>query len=107
MSKYNFELMEAKIKETGWPMDGRSVTLSLWDYDNRRAFHLYDWPDSADKDVMETMFITETQAGICLHDTLEEFSEHWEEWEPQGSFLIPLGCAEILKYIYLDQEEEP
>ena len=107
MSEYNFELVEAKIKETGWPIDGHTITLSLWDYDDRRAFHLHDWPDSADKAIMETMFITETQAGICLHDTLEEFAEHWKEWEPQGSFLIPLECAEIIKYIYLEPDSEP
>lgn len=99
---YRPKIVTAKVKDTGWPIDGYTLLLSLWDYDNREQWHLYDWPDEADKAIMETMFATEKEAGMNLYDTLEEFSEHWKEWEAQGSFCIPLDNAEILKVI---QEE--
>ena len=48
---------------------------------------------------METMYKTETEAGMCLSDSLEEFEEHWKEWEPQGTFCIPLSNVEEIKVI--------
>lgn len=92
-------IVEGKIKDTGWPIDGHTLLLTLWDYDNRESYHLYRWPGESEKAVMETMFITESDAGMCLYDTLEEFEAHWEEWEPEGSFCIPLKNVEILKIV--------
>lgn len=54
---------------------------------------------------METMFVTETEAGLCLYDTLEEFAEHWEEWEPEASFCIPLENVNVLAVIQEEQKE--
>lgn len=102
MNGYKPEIVEGIIKDTGWPIDGHKLILSLWDYDNHEDFHLTDWPDEADKAVMETMFVTETEAGMCLCDTLEEFADEWEEWEPQGTFCIPLDKVEVVRVI---QEE--
>lgn len=99
---YRPKIVTAKVKNMGLPIDGHTLMLSLWAYDNHEQWHLYDWPDEADKAVMETMFTTEKEAGMNLYDTLEEFSEHWEKWEAQGTFCIPLGNVEILKVI---QEE--
>ncbi len=102
MAKYKPKVIEGKIRDTGWPVDGCTLILSMWDYDNHESWHLYDWPKESDIAVMETMFITETAAGLCLYNTLEEFSGHWSEWEPEGSFCIPLGNVEVVKVI---QEE--
>lgn len=102
MTKYRPKVVEGIIKNTGWPIDGYKMLLSLWSYDNYAQFHLYDWPDEADKAVMETMFKTETEAGMCLYDTLEEFEKHWNEWQPQGVFCIPVDNIEVVKTI---QEE--
>ncbi len=54
---------------------------------------------------METMFVTETEAGLCLYDTLEEFSGHWKEWEPEGVFCIPLENVNVLAVIQEEQKE--
>ena len=93
------KIIEGKARETGWPIDGHTLFLSLWDYDNHESWHLYDWPEESERAVMETMYITETEAGMCLSDSLEEFEENWQEWEPQGSFCIPLSNVEEIKVI--------
>ena len=78
--------------------------FSQWDYDNRESWHLYGWEDSEDEAVMQTVFQTETEAGLCLFDTLEKFAENWKakKWEPQGSFCLPLDKVEVLE---VKQEE--
>ena len=60
---YRPKIVEGKIKGTGWPIDGHTLILSLWDYDNYADWHLGIWNDKADQAVMETMFVTETAAG--------------------------------------------
>ena len=102
MGKYKPEIVEGIVKGTGWAIDGKILVLSLWDYDNHESWHLYRWPDEADRAVMETMFATETEAGMCLYDTLEEFAEHWKEWEPECCFCIPLENVDVVRII---QEE--
>ncbi len=103
MGNYMPKIIEGKVSGTGWPIDGHTLFLSLWDYDNHESWHLYDWPEESERAVMETMYITETEAGMCLSDSLEEFEENWKEWEPQGSFCIPLSNVEEIKVI---REEE-
>ena len=102
---YRPKIVEGKIKGTGWPIDGHTLILSLWDYDNYADWHLGIWNDKADQAVMETMFVTETAAGLCLYDTLEEFAEHWDEWEPQGSFCISLENVDVVKVIQVETKE--
>lgn len=102
---YKPKMVEGKISGTGWPIDGHVLALSLWDYDNYEDWHLGFWKDEADRAVMETMFITETEAGMCLYDTLEEFAEHWEEWEAQGSFCIPKENVEIIRILQVETKE--
>lgn len=102
MTKYRPKTIAGKVNGTGWPIDGHALLFTSWDYDNHESWHLYSWPDEADRAVMETMFITETAAGMCLYDTMEEFAEHWKEWEPEGSFCIPLENVEVIRDI---QEE--
>lgn len=104
MSEYTPKIIEGKISGTGWPIDGHTFMLSSWDYDNHESWHLGYWKDEDDQAVMETMFITETKAGLCLYDTLEEFAGHWAEWEPEGVFCIPLGNVECLKVIQEEQK---
>ena len=102
-SKYKPKVIEGRISGTGCPIDGHTLILSLWGYDDHESWHLAHWTDKDDPVVMETMYITETAAGMCLYDTLEEFAEHWEEWEPEGIFCIPLENVETVKVL---QEEE-
>lgn len=105
MSKYKPKVIEGKVNGTGWPIDGHTLILSLWDYDDYESYHLYCWEDKDDRVVMETMFITETAAGLGMYDTLEEFAEYWDEWEPDGVFCIPLENVEVLKVIQEEQKE--
>lgn len=101
--EYRPKVVEGKINGTGWPIDGHALMLSSWDYDNHDSWHLDLWKDEDDPAVMETMFITETAADMCLYDTLEEFAKHWDDWEAQAVFCIPLENVEVLKVL---QEEE-
>ena len=84
--EYKPKVITGKVTGTGWPIDGHVLWFSQWDYDNRESWHLYGWEDSEDEAVMQTVFQTETEAGLCLFDTLEKFAENWKakKWEPQG-----------------------
>lgn len=107
MGGYKPKIVDGKINETGWPIDGHTLRLTLWDYDNRGSWHLFDWEYSSDEAVMKTMYQTEVEAGICLADTLEEFEEQWKskEWEPQGSFCIPLDKVEVIAVIREEEQD--
>lgn len=102
--EYKPKVITGKVTGTGWPIDGHVLWFSQWDYDNRESWHLYGWEDSEDEAVMQTVFQTETEAGLCLFDTLEKFTENWKakKWEPQGSFCLPLDKVEVLE---VKQEE--
>jgi hypothetical protein len=102
--EYKPKVITGKVTGTGWPIDGHVLWFSQWDYDNRENWHLYGWEDSEDEAVMQTVFQTETEAGLCLFDTLEKFTENWKakKWEPQGSFCLPLDKVEVLE---VKQEE--
>lgn len=102
-TRYKPRMIEGKISGTGWAIDGHNLILTSWEWDHHESWHLYGWSKESEKAVIETMFVTETESGMCLYDTLEEFTEHWEEWEPELSFCIPLDNVEVVKII---QEEE-
>lgn len=102
--EYKPKVITGKVTGTGWPIDGHVLWFSQWDYDNRESWHLYGWADSEDEAVMQTVFQTETEAGLCPFGTLEKFAENWKakKWEPQGSFCLPLDKVEVLE---VKQEE--
>lgn len=102
MAKYKPKIIEGKVKSMGLPIDGHTLLLSLWDYDNYESWHLSGFDEKASDAVKETMYIAEKEAGMCLYDTLEEFLVHWDEWEPEGVFCIPLENVEVQEVI---QEE--
>lgn len=82
---YKPKIITGKVTGTGWPIDGHVLYLAMWDYD-RESWHLYGWDDADDEAVMQTMYQTETEAAMCLYDTLEDFAKAWKakEWEAQG-----------------------
>jgi len=104
--EYKPKVITGKVTGTGWPIDGHVLWFSQWDYDNHESWHLYGWEDSEDEAVMQTVFQTETEAGLCLFDTLEKFAENWKakKWEPQGSFCLPLDKVEVLE---VKQQQHP
>ncbi|WP_455619622.1 hypothetical protein [Eisenbergiella sp.] len=98
------KIIKGKVTGTGWPIDGHVLHFSQWDYDNRESWHLYGWEDEDDEAVMLTVHQTETEAGLSLYDTLEDFEKAWKskEWESQGSFCLPLNQVEVVEVV---QEE--
>lgn len=102
---YKPKIITGKVTGTGWPIDGHVLYLAMWDYD-RESWHLYGWDDADDEAVMQTMYQTETEAAMCLYDTLEDFAKAWKakEWEAQGVFCLDLDKVEVLE---VKQEEQP
>lgn len=105
---YKPKIVTGRVKDTGYPIDGHVLYFGLWDYDNHESWHLYGWddePEGTDEALMLTMFQTETEAGLCLCDTLEAFAEKWKakEWEPAGPFCLPLDKVEVIE---VKQEEK-
>lgn len=102
--QYRPKIIKGTVKGTGWPIDGHTLYFSQWDYDNRESWHLYGWDEPDDEAVMETMFTTETLAGMCEHEKLEGFAEEWKakKWEPQGAFCLTLEQVDVVEVL---QEE--
>lgn len=103
---YKPKIITGRVAGTGWPIDGHVLYFSSWDYDNHESWHLYGWDDADDEAVMQTVYQTETEAAMCLYDTLEDFTKAWKakEWEPQGTFALPLDQVEVVE---VKQEEQP
>lgn len=103
--EYKPKVITGKVTGTGWPIDGPCALDShSGTTTTARAGTSHGWEDSEDEAVMQTVFQTETEAGLCLFDTLEKFAENWKakKWEPQGSFCLPLDKVEVLE---VKQEE--
>lgn len=85
-----YELYAGTVTGTGWPIDGHKLVFSLWEWDNRKSYHLTDWGDEDDEAVMLTMFQAEVETGDEDADGLEEFSRAWHagEYDPPGVFCI-------------------
>lgn len=106
---YRPKIIKGIVKNTGYPIDGHVLYFLQWGYDNHENWHLYDWlGETTDEAVMRTMYQTETEAGLCLYDTLEEFMRAWEEeeWEAQGTFCLTLEQVEVLKVLQEEHTEE-
>lgn len=102
---YQPKLIRGRVKDTGYPIDGRELLLSLWDYDNYESYHLGGWRDDDDEAVMLTIHKSEEEAGLCVYNTLEDFAEAWEagEYEPEGTFCLAPDHVDVLEVI---QEEK-
>lgn len=102
---YQPKLIRGKVKCTGYPIDGRELILSLWDYDNYKSYHLSGWCDDDDEAVMQTIYRSENEAGFCVYATLEDFARVWEagEYEPEGVFCLAPDNTEVLEVIRKEQ----
>lgn len=108
MKRYIPRTIEGQISGTGWPIDGHVLLLTSWDYDHHKQWHVSKWGDDADEAVMKTFYQTETESGMCEVDTLEEFADRWKngQWEPWGSFCLPLDKVTILRVVCEESWEE-
>lgn len=106
--QYRPKIIKGTVKGTGWPIDGHTLYFSQWDYDNRENWHLYGWEEPDDKAIMETMFTTETLAGMCEHEKLEGFAEKWKakKWEPQGAFCLTLEQVDVVEVLQEEVKNE-
>lgn len=95
---YEPKIITGKVTGTGLPIDGHVLYFSQSDYDNRSSWHISGWDEEDDAAVIETIFITETAAGICNYDTLETFAVAWLTgiWDPVGVFSLELGQVEVI-----------
>ena len=99
--KPQFKLIRGKVKDTGYPIDGRELFFSLWDYDNYESYHLGGWDKDDDESVMMTVYQSENEAGLCVYDTLEDFTSAWKagEYDPDGVFCLAPDIVDVLEVI--------
>lgn len=102
---YQPKIIRGKVKGTGYPIDGRVLLFSLWDYDNYENYHLSGWSEDNDEAVMQTIYRSEEEAGLCLYDTLDEFTRAWKagEYEPDGVFCLSPDNVEVLEVIQAEK----
>lgn len=104
---YMPKIIRGKVMGTGWPIDGRVLTLSMWAWDDYSSWHLWSWEDADDEAVMLTMYQSMEAADFIEPYTLEDFTAKWKagEWDPPGVFCLDLDKVEVLEV--LQQEEKP
>lgn len=105
---YKPKIVTGTVKDTGYPIDGRVLYFSLWDYDNHENWHLCGWENADDEAVMITMYQSMTESGLCDYDTLEDFTEAWKakKWEAPGSFCLELDKVDVVEVIQEEQKDD-
>lgn len=88
------------IKKIYKKLDGVTLYLSLWDYDNYESYHLTSWDNDVDDLVMEAIFILEKEFGV--YDDFEEFKREWKnkEYDPCASIAFQKDFVEELEVIH-------
>ena len=99
---YQPKLVRGRVKGTDYPIDGRELIFSLWDYDNYESFHLDSWDNDDDEAVMQTLYWSENEElRFCLYDTLEDFVKAWKtcDYEPECTFCLVTDKIDVLEII--------
>ena len=88
-------IKRAKVKGTGLPIDGHTLTFGFWAYDGHKQPHLLDWEKESDDAVMRTMHQTDE---LYSGKPLEEFAKLRAagENESDGAFCIAPECIEVV-----------
>lgn len=99
---YKPKVVRGTVKNTNTPLDGVTLHLSLWSWDNHSSYHLYGWDNEVDEKVMQAMY----QEDELYKDiyTEEEFCELWKakEYEPDMVYCIDLDKVDVIEVV---QEE--
>ncbi|HCL03791.1 MAG TPA: hypothetical protein DHW61_15530 [Lachnoclostridium phytofermentans] len=97
------KMIEGIIHDTGLPIDGHTLLLSLWDWDNYESYHLSGWGEEAEEAVMETMH-QETEG--YNHIPLDEFKRIWiaDKYEPDGVYCIPIDKVKVVQVMCEEHE---
>jgi hypothetical protein len=98
------KVIKGVIKDTGLPIDGQTLFLGLWKWDNSESYHLYTWDNSADEAVMKTMHQEDQLYGRM---PLRRFRRIWKagKWEPDGDYCIDLDKVDVIEVISEGDEE--
>lgn len=88
------------VRQIYGKLEGVTLYLSLWDYDDYESYHLTSWDDNVDDLVMEAIFIIEKEFGV--YDDFEEFKKDWKskEYEPCVSITFIKDFVEELEVIH-------
>ncbi len=96
--------MKAMVRQNNY-LDGLTLYLSLWDYDNHEKWHLWNWEDNIDEKVMCALYEAEQYHPMPRYkNDFERFKTDWinGEYDPGCSFTLPLEQVEVLEVL---QEE--
>lgn len=98
---YKPKIIRGRVHDTGWPIDGHVLTLSMWDYDNGESWHLWSWEDADDEAVMLTMFRSLVEAKLTSEPWLPAFIKNWKagKFDPPGVFCLDLDKVEVLEVL--------
>lgn len=82
--------MKGMVREGNY-FDGIVLYLSKWNWDNHESWHLYNWDDKDDKEVMLGIYEAEQyhpQAPYRYRDNFEKFQKDWTsgEYDPGMTF---------------------
>lgn len=99
--EYKTKIIKGKVQNTGYPIDGHVLTFSQLECDRRESWYLWDWDQSDDNAVMETMYRAEQDAGLQNCETLAEFEQAWRAgtWSSPGAFVLPTDQVEVLETV--------
>ena len=100
---YKPKTVKGLVKDTGYPIDGCTLILTLWSWDKHSGYHLSGWEDKDDEAVMKTMHQTD---DVFCGESLEEFEEMWKSgiYEPDGVYCIDLDKVEVLEVLQEESE---
>lgn len=96
--------MKAMVRQNNY-LDGLTLYLSLWNYDNHEKWHLWNWEDNIDEKVMCALYEAEQYHPMPRYkNDFERFKTDWinGEYDPGCSFTLPLEQVEVLEVL---QEE--
>ncbi len=100
---YHPKVVLGTVKNTNTLLDGLTLSLALWDYDNHSSYHLWGY-ENKDK----VQFIKAMKQADDLYDDmpLDEFIKLYEsgEYDPPGSYCIDLDKVDVIRTLHEEMQ---